>query len=292
MQATARRLSVVSATSTPRRRLFRDVRLTSKSQVDTSEPTCFVIQAFDGSTFDRRYRETILPALKAAGVTPIRADEILGLQPIVTKIESAIRDASICLAEVSTDNPNVWLELGYALALDRPCVILCDKALREKLPFDISHRPVVFYRSDSASGFAELGRQIDINVRHEVDTATRIARTPAVHQNTESPSGLSDYEIEILATLLAVWPTTDGSLPEHELQKKLKASGYQPVALGLGLTRLVAQGLVLDTTRTERSYNDDFELRVFRISPDGIRWLDLNQNLLRIRKTDDDDIPF
>lgn len=258
--------------------------------MEDPSPTCFVIQAFDGATFDLRYRETIAPALKAAGMSPVRADEILGLQPIVTKIESAIKEASVCLAEVSTDNPNVWLELGYALALDRPCVILCDRGLRQKLPFDISHRPVIFYRSDSVSGFTELARQIESTVRHEVDTATRIASTPTVHQDSQSPSDLQDYEIEILATLLSVWPTTSGSLAEHDLQKKLRSSGYKPVALGLGLNRLIAQGLVIDTIRTEQGFNEDYELRVFKISPNGIRWLDRNQERLRI--SDHDDIPF
>src|ERR1017187_7444846 len=108
---------------------------------EESKPTCFVIQEFDdGGKFDLRYSETIHPALDAAGVKPLRADKILGLQPIIQKIESAIREADICVAEVSTDNANVWLELGYALALDRPVVILCDKSARERLPFDIQHR--------------------------------------------------------------------------------------------------------------------------------------------------------
>ena len=123
---------------------------------NSSKPTCFVIQAFDGGMFDRRYRETIKPALLKANVDPQRADEILGLNPVVEKIETAIESAAICIAEVSIDNPNVWLELGYALALNRPTVILCDKSMRSKLPFDIQHRPVIFYRTDSRSGYEEL----------------------------------------------------------------------------------------------------------------------------------------
>jgi hypothetical protein len=121
---------------------------------EVTKPTCFVIQSFDGGTFDRRYTETIRPALIKASVVPQRADEILGLNPVIEKIESAIELATICFAEVSLDNPNVWLELGYALALRKPTVILCDKAIRSKLPFDVQHRPIIFYSSDSKSGFS------------------------------------------------------------------------------------------------------------------------------------------
>lgn len=44
-----------------------------------NKPTCFVIQQFDdGGMFDKRYQETIRPALIAAEVEPLRADAILG----------------------------------------------------------------------------------------------------------------------------------------------------------------------------------------------------------------------
>ena len=126
--------------STPEKSTNRD-----KQYMENNKPTCFVIQEFDdGDTFDRRYEETISPALIAAEVAPRRADEILGLQPVINKIEDAIQQASICVAEVSTDKSNVWLELGYALAVNRPVVILCDDQKRVKLPFDIQHRPVYF----------------------------------------------------------------------------------------------------------------------------------------------------
>jgi len=98
------------------------------------KPSAFVIQAFDNAKFDRRYQETIRPGIVKGGAEPQRADEILGLQPIIQKIEQAIKAADICIAEVSLDNPNVWLELGYALALDRPTIILCDRSHRDRLP--------------------------------------------------------------------------------------------------------------------------------------------------------------
>jgi len=155
--------------------------------MDENTPSCFVIQQFDdGGTYDRRYRETIEPALREAGVRAQRADEILGLQPVIDKIESAIRDASICVAEVSTDNPNVWLEVGIALAMNRPTVILCDRAVRSKLPFDIQHRPVILYRADSRSGFDHLASEITKLVRngkkgYSPCRAQRIAVAPYVN---------------------------------------------------------------------------------------------------------------
>lgn len=136
--------------------------------------TCFVIQEYDGNTFDRRFQETFQPAIEKAGLKALRADKILGLQPIIEKIEENIQKADLCFAEVSVDNPNVWLELGYALALDKPTVIVCDQAYRERLPFDIQHRPVIFYRSDSRSGYEDLEIKVIESIQNEIVSGKKL----------------------------------------------------------------------------------------------------------------------
>lgn len=207
------------------------------------KPSCFVIQEYDdGGTFDKRYHESIDPALKKAGVEPKRADQMLGLQPVIEKIEVAIESASICVAEVSTDNPNVWLELGYALALDRPTVILCDKSRRARLPFDVQHRPVIFYRTDSRSGFDELESKLIKNVQAEIDKASRISRAPVLKKGATQLEDLKDYEVAILSTLLALWPTPRSGGSHDELRQKLSSLEFNDVALGLGISRLLAKG--------------------------------------------------
>jgi len=225
--------------------------------MENNKPTCFVIQEYDdGGPFDKRYQETIEPALVAAEVEPLRADKILGLQPIIEKIETAIQQASICVAEVSTDNPNVWLELGYALAINRPVVILCDKQLRSKLPFDVQHRPVIFYRTDS------------------------------------------DYEVAILTTILALWPTSSSGAGHWELEKKLKSIGYSSAALGLGISKLMDKGLIQQNSETDMNGNDYF---LYRVSPEGISWLQAREDQINLVLPSrhatpaadfDDDIPF
>lgn len=262
--------------------------------MEESKPTCFVIQQFDdGDTFDKRYNETIRPALLAAGVEPVRADKILGLQPIVEKIENAIEEASICVAEVSTDNPNVWLELGYALALNRPVVILCDKQIRQKLPFDIQHRPVVFYRTDSKSGFENLENDIAKFVKNELQKETKILNAPLAKKGSQVLENYKDYEVAILTTLLALWPTSASGSGHWELEKKLSSMGYEGVALGLGVANLLEQGLIQQ--KEEENMNSETYF-LYQITPKGINWLRSNEDQLEIKQqqlfNSDDEIPF
>jgi hypothetical protein len=269
------------------------------------KPMCFVIQAFDGNKYDRRYTETIRPALIKANVEPQRADEILGLNPVIEKIERAIEAAAICVAEVSEDNPNVWLELGYALALNRPTVILCDKSVRNRLPFDIQHRPVILYRTDSRSGFEELERDIVKFVSAQLSNERRIAQTLALKPGSESSTDLEKYEVSILTTAFAFWPTPIGSISHWDLEQKLRAIGFNDIALALGLTSLVRRGFIIERAVEEDTPDGPADIKHYQISPAGVGWIELHKDDLELHvprakpkgltnsfEEFDDDLPF
>ena len=266
-------------------------------------PQCFVIQPFDGGMYDRRYKETIKPALEKAGVEPQRADEILGLNPVIEKIESAIAAAPICIAEVSEDNPNVWLELGYALALSRPTVIICEKARRPKLPFDVQHRSVIFYRTDSASGFEELEQNIIRLVRHELASEQKIRKASVLKPSEAAKVDLKDFEVAILTTVFSFCTSMLGGVESWTLENKLKEIGYEDLALALGITTLQDRGFISSSVELVEDHQNSYDAKVYRISVSGVEWIKTNQSALEIKPRPkalqpspednfDDDIPF
>jgi hypothetical protein len=250
-------------------------------------PTCFVIQCFDHGVYDRRYVETIKPALQRAGADAQRADEILGLNPVIEKIQRAIESAAICVAEVSTDNPNVWLELGYALALDRPTVILCDKSTRERLPFDIQHRPVIYYRTDSKSGFDDLERDVVREVSNQLAIEQRAQRSLTLKPGGSVTTDLHDYEVAILTFAFACWPTTVGGASQWDLARRMRAAGFNEIALALGITGLLKRKFIVQ--RTLEELNDDgsrAEVNYYQVTPEGVDWIGANRAILELRVPD------
>jgi nucleoside 2-deoxyribosyltransferase len=119
-------------------------------------PTCFVIQPFDGGAFDKRYEDIFVPAIEAAGLEPYRVDRDPSATIPIDEIEAGIRKADACLADISLSNPNVWFELGYAIASAKPVVLVCVDAPDRRFPFDIQHRAVIVYRTESARDFDGL----------------------------------------------------------------------------------------------------------------------------------------
>ena len=141
-------------------------------------PTCFVIQPFDGGAFDKRYDDVFVPAIRAAGLEPYRVDRDPAVVIPIEEIEDGIRRADLCLADISLPNPNVWFEVGFTIAAGKPLVLVCSYDSSRKFPFDIQHRAVIVYRTESASDFQTLAGQITERLKaalRKEDTLEKLA---------------------------------------------------------------------------------------------------------------------
>src|SRR5712692_4778542 len=133
-------------------------------------PRCFVIQPFDeGGPYDKRYNDVLLPAIKDAGLEPYRVDEDRSSSVPIDDIENNIRSSEICLADITLDNANIWYEVGYAFANDKPVVMICAKPRPTKTPFDVQHRQITFYTQDSPSDFAKLQTEVTERLKAQID---------------------------------------------------------------------------------------------------------------------------
>lgn len=185
-------------------------------------PTCFVIQPF-GDKFDKIYADSYKPALERAGLTPYRVDEDPTTEGIVDSIEEGIRKATICLADITTDNPNVWYELGYAFAVHRPVVMVCSKERGGKLPFDIQHRTVIEYAPHSGRDFDELRSKITARAKALVEK-TVAGQTPDAQQ--DAPIDLPrQVEIKVLAAVVAETTTPGTPVRAWAVRDRAKMGG-------------------------------------------------------------------
>ena len=122
---------------------------------------CFVIQPFDSGKFDQRYREIIKPAIEACGLTAYRVDEDFKVDVPVSAIESGLLNASVVIAEITTDSPNVWFEVGYAFAKLRPVILLCSDERTTRIPFDVRHRNFLRYRTGSPGDYEDFRKKLE-----------------------------------------------------------------------------------------------------------------------------------
>lgn len=108
------------------------------------KPKAFVVMQF-GDNYDDLYQDVIKSVCEKNGYEVYRADEGLGTGLILNDIISAIKNSAIVIADITPNNPNVFYEVGFAHALEKPTILLNEKSQREKLPFDISGFRTIFY---------------------------------------------------------------------------------------------------------------------------------------------------
>jgi hypothetical protein len=101
------------------------------------------MQPFSG-TLGTYYESVYKPAIKQAGLEPIRADDsIFGAGKVIDQMWRSISDAKVLIAELTTKNPNVFYELGLAHALRKPVILI--SSTDDDVPFDLRHLRYIKY---------------------------------------------------------------------------------------------------------------------------------------------------
>lgn len=113
-----------------------------------SKKTCFVVMGFGkkvdfetGKEFDLNmtYQNLIKPAVEAAGVECIRADEITHAGVIDVPMYERILEADLVVADISTGNRNAIYELGVRHALRPHTTIIIGEDSNKNIAFDLNH---------------------------------------------------------------------------------------------------------------------------------------------------------
>lgn len=120
----------------------------TKIEIDLGslKETCFVIMPFI-STFESEYNNIIRPAVEAAGLTCIRADEIYSKPQIMSDIWKSLRSSRIVIAELSGRNTNVFYEVGVAHTLGKPVIIITRN--QDDVPFDLKALRYLYYDTNN-----------------------------------------------------------------------------------------------------------------------------------------------
>lgn len=130
----------------------------SNIEVIAKKPKAFIVMQFT-EEYNQLYTEVIKPVCEDFGLECERADEFYTTTPIISDIIRSIINSSIIIAEITPDNPNVYYEVGYAHAINKPTILLCERKKRERLPFDISGFRTLFYE-DSISGKSTVEKNL------------------------------------------------------------------------------------------------------------------------------------
>jgi len=242
-------------------------------------PYCFVIQPFDGAKFDKRYTDVFKPAIEAAGLDAYRVDRDPSVNIPINDIEDGIRKSAVCFAEITLNNPNVWYELGFALASEKQICMVCSKDERqEKFPFDVQHRNIIRYGVDSPSDWKSLETQITERLRAIQEKTEKLAIF-ATKSPIKEEHGLSQHEMMVLATILENRDGPGDPVSHYTVKNGLDVLGYNNIALNIGIERLLKR-IMISVTHDEDQNGNRHNL--YSVEEAGMAWLIDNYESLNL----------
>jgi hypothetical protein len=260
---------------------------------------CFVIQPFDDGEFDSRYKDVLSPAINSLNIEPYRVDEDSSANVLIDKIEERIRNSRFCLADISTDNPNVWYEVGYALARDKEVILISKE--RTNYPFDIRHRKVISYKTSSPSDFETLHKRIIERASAILKTSIKIDSPVSLSVDA---SGLNYQETLLLGAILKTAESPQSGVSSWGIREEMKRSGLNEIAFNIAMHKLLQKGFL--ESGMDSDYNGN-EFLTCSISKTGWAWIAKNEDKFDIHTSSvnvenqqtgsynsqtDDDYPF
>lgn len=110
---------------------------------------CFVIMPF-AQEFDDVYaviKSAVTTSVPGESIECFRLDEIKGVGRITDDLIRELSRATVCIADITDNNPNVMWEVGYTMALKKPLLFVTQRI--DKLPFDIKDMRTIPYNRQS-----------------------------------------------------------------------------------------------------------------------------------------------
>lgn len=102
-----------------------------------------------GYDFDRVHTDIIKKAIEVVGLNALRADDIYAPHSFMQKIWQDINKSCLVIVDLTSENPNVFYELGIAHTLGKPVVLLAKE--ERYIPTDLKGAGCVIYEDETKS---------------------------------------------------------------------------------------------------------------------------------------------
>ncbi len=116
----------------------------SDFEVESGKPQAFVVMQYS-PPYDVLFSDVIAPVAKEVGFSAYRAADVYRPGLVLQDILAGLNESEVLIAEITPPNQNVFYELGYAHARNKPTILLAERNQRGDLPFDIRGYRVIFY---------------------------------------------------------------------------------------------------------------------------------------------------
>ena len=153
---------------------------------DTYMSIAFVVMQIGDSELDQLFDTVIQPAIESAGLQAKRVDRDNEGGLLKSEIIEFLNNSEIIVADLTNERPNVYLEVGYAMGIDklRKLILTCRsdhlpgnpgwRPDGPKIHFDLAGYDILLWEASEPDGF---GQQLADRIRRRRALRSPVAQT-------------------------------------------------------------------------------------------------------------------
>ena len=119
-----------------------EVKKTDFFMTNPNNKNCFVLMPFS-KEMQPIYNNHIKKVCKKLNINVRRADQIFSTNPLMDDINKSVLNASVIIADLTNNNPNVFYETGICHALGKTVILITQE---ETAPTDLMHIKRIHYK--------------------------------------------------------------------------------------------------------------------------------------------------
>jgi ribosomal protein S27AE len=133
--------------------------------------------------FNSVFAHIVTPAIKDAGLEPIRIDSI-PIESITSHVTEVLLSAGGVIADLTSASPNVYYEIAVRRSVDRPLVLIAE--VGETLPFDIAEVQVIFLDHQDLASAVDARRMISQSLMEQIAAGAGRTEPAALGQDASA----------------------------------------------------------------------------------------------------------
>jgi hypothetical protein len=172
-------------------------------------------------------------------------------------------------------------------------MVCSEERTSNKYPFDIQHRSVIPYSTDSPSDFDKLRDNLTTKIKaimNQGNLLDQIAESDPV----AAVNGLSQSEIMVLAVIAGETSMPDKPTTVYSIRQGAERGGITNMGVNLALRRLLQKRFVSEIELWDERSGEPYP--AIMITDVGWEWIDANDSHFQlnfpIHVQEDTDIPF
>lgn len=194
----------------------------------------FIIMQIGNHDLDMVCENAVVPALKSCGLDPKRVDKHTEGRLLKSEIVEFIESSDIIVADLTNERPNCYLEVGYAMGLDKFRNLILTaredhnpdspnyKKGGPKIHFDLSGYDILFWDPNNLAKFREelekrIGRRLATLVSHMPASASPWDEKWISKHQDLAFSRLKKYAESRFMEICMTLPDSELNVPQGEL---------------------------------------------------------------------------